>query len=398
MTALSARSSRAALWRWRRLAPVPAVAVLTLLVVAGVAVTTLLELITYATAFLLPAVLLAGIRFRCVGGVLTGLAAGAIGGPAASALSATTMTATHIATTLTLVLVGGAIGLLAGGDVHDPDRERDLNDRERELAQQRGALVQVVSHELRTPLTVIRGGVDTLCAHPEAVAPDYAQLLRATARATRRLEAQLAVVLAASDALGAEQAAGARAVEDDVRVEVDVAVSGEVPDEAVPVVLRELIRDAAASVSNELPRRLVGQLPADAVVVTVEADLWLALRCLLDNAAKFSPDGAPIEVAYVRDDAEVSISVSDHGGGLPAGFSERAAFAPFTPGDTSLVRPHAGLGMGLYTARQLVRRLGGELELDSSVEGVTASIHLPQPIDGDAGRGGGWDDRRRLVG
>lgn len=328
-------------------------------------------------------VVLAGVRFGVGAGAAAALAAGVIGGPAAGALGAGVSGATMLTTTVTLVIIGVCMGGAAAPRLDELTRGRELSERERELARKRAALVQVVSHELRTPLTVIRGGLDTLSTRPDAVAPDFQDLLRATVRSTARLEELLGVVLAAADEFGdgTSHEAGFD--------QVEVAMSGAVPPDARRVELWPVVRDAAASVRADLPKQLRYHCPPTAAVVTVEPELWLILRCLLDNAAKFGPETDPIDVGLEQTGSEVVVSIRDHGPGLPPGFEEDA-FAPFTPGDTSLVRAHAGLGMGLYTARRLARRLGGDVEVASTADGLLASVRLPQP-DGEARSGGSGD-------
>jgi signal transduction histidine kinase len=140
----------------------------------------------------------------------------------------------------------------------------------------------------------------------------------------------------------------------------------------------DLIQHAAVSIRSELVDRLLLDVPAKASVVTVEPYLWLTVRCLLDNALKFSPDGEPIEVTFRRDGDDARLSLHDHGPGFPPGF-EQVAFDPFTQADTSVRREFPGLGMGLYTARRLARRLGGDIEVTSRAgQGVTATVVLPQ--------------------
>ncbi len=353
-----------------------------LLVSAGALLAVLADQAVLALPVLALPVVLAGVRFGVRAGVAMALAAGAIGGPAAGALGAGVSGAAMLATTVTLVIVGASVGGVAAPRLDQLARGQELTERERELAHKRAALVQVVSHELRTPLTVIRGGLDTLSTRPGAVAPDFQDLLRATARSTARLEELLGVVLAAADELGDGTSRDAGLDEPEIHV------SGVVPPDARPVELWPVVRDAAASVRADLPERLSYHCPSDAAVVTVEPELWLTLRCLLDNAAKFGPDDEPIDVGFALAGGEAVVSIRDRGPGLPQGFEEDA-FAPFTPGDTSLVRAHAGLGMGLYTARRLARRLGGDVEVVSPGDGLIARVRLPQPNRGArSGRSG----------
>lgn len=233
------------------------------------------------------------------------------------------------------------------------ERTRALQAREHELDAQREALLQLVSHEIRTPLTVIRGSVDTLLRRPGEVSSSAASLLEATDRAATRLEQMMEVLLAGADELGPGSS------------------------QPGPVDLGEVVRHAAATVHRTLPDRLELDLDLDVTLITVEPDLWLVLRCLLDNAARFGPTDAAITVSARHEERVVVIRITDRGPGLPRGFGERA-FAAFTQADSSTARPHAGMGMGLYTARRLARRLGGELLLrDADTCGTVAELVLP---------------------
>lgn len=251
----------------------------------------------------------------------------------------------------------GATGLVALPPVlvgwRHTERSRALQAREQELDAQREALLQLVSHEIRTPLTVIRGSVDTLLRRPGSVPPSAASLLEATERATTRLEQMMEVLLAGADELGPGSS------------------------QPGPVDLDGVVRHAAATVHRTLPDRLDLDLDLGVTLITVEPDLWLVLRCLLDNAARFGPADAVITVSARHEERVVVIRVIDRGPGLPRGFGERA-FAAFTQADSSTARPHAGIGMGLYTARRLARRLGGELVLrDGDPGGAMAELVLP---------------------
>jgi signal transduction histidine kinase len=89
------------------------------------------------------------------------------------------------------------------------------------------------------------------------------------------------------------------------------------------------------------------------------AALVQALVCVLDNARKYG--SAPIEV-LVADEAPgtVRIDVRDHGPGVPEAERERI-FARFQRGSVHAHGSTPGVGIGLYLARTIVRRLGGEL-------------------------------------
>jgi signal transduction histidine kinase/signal recognition particle receptor subunit beta len=94
-----------------------------------------------------------------------------------------------------------------------------------------------------------------------------------------------------------------------------------------------------------------------------------AIANLIDNAVKFSPSGSPVRVRLSPSkidsgDAEVDamkVSVLDRGPGVPEEDRERI-FAPFAQGGEAPEGTPRGMGIGLYEARCLARRHGGQLE------------------------------------
>jgi two-component system sensor histidine kinase KdpD len=88
---------------------------------------------------------------------------------------------------------------------------------------------------------------------------------------------------------------------------------------------------------------------------------------LLDNAAKYSPNGSPIDIRVARDADRLQISVLDRGPGVPLAERERI-FEPFyrPPGVPPDVR---GTGLGLSIARGLAQAQGGALRYETRPEG-----------------------------
>ena len=105
--------------------------------------------------------------------------------------------------------------------------------------------------------------------------------------------------------------------------------------------------------------------------------IWRVVINLLDNAIKFSPEGAEIRLSAVRGNGEAQISVSDQGIGIPAGMEGKL----FTLGDEAKRAGTAGessFGLGLALVRQIVQAHGGTIGVCSREgEGTTFSIRLP---------------------
>lgn len=138
---------------------------------------------------------------------------------------------------------------------------------------------------------------------------------------------------------------------------------------------REVVTQATAALEGEAREvRFLGL--GDPVVLNADGD---ALRHvfvnLLENAAKYSPPGAPIDVGVVRGDRTVSVHVSDRGAGIPAD-QVAHVFERFRRSQGS--GSAGGVGLGLYIVRTLVRAHGGDVQVDSTPgKGTTFTVVLP---------------------
>jgi PAS domain S-box-containing protein len=148
-----------------------------------------------------------------------------------------------------------------------------------------------------------------------------------------------------------------------------------------------LVQDAIDSTRLQLDRRgheLTVTLPAQPL--WIEADptrLEQALRNLLDNAAKYTPDGGRIDVSLRLEDREAVLRVRDNGAGIRDDLLERI-FDLFDQGETSVARSPGGLGIGLTLTRKLVQLHGGEIDAHSEGPGRGSElvVRLPVPSGG----------------
>jgi two-component system sensor histidine kinase KdpD len=100
---------------------------------------------------------------------------------------------------------------------------------------------------------------------------------------------------------------------------------------------------------------------------------------LLDNAAKYSPDGSTIRIRSWRDHDAICLQVLDEGDGIPPGDLEHIfdKFYRAEKGD----RVRAGTGLGLAISRGFVEALHGEITAANRPDrpGASFSIRLPVP-------------------
>jgi signal transduction histidine kinase len=132
-----------------------------------------------------------------------------------------------------------------------------------------------------------------------------------------------------------------------------------------PISLRVLLENAAA-----LARTSLGDHPfamSDVPEVRVDCDperISQVLRNLLDNAAKHTPPGTPIELRAHHAGMQVRIEVADQGSGLSEEDVD-VAFEKFGRGHRSAAQQTPGAGLGLYLSRQIIQAHGSELRVAS---------------------------------
>jgi signal transduction histidine kinase len=233
------------------------------------------------------------------------------------------------------------------------EREQDTVAELRELDRMKSDFVAAASHELRTPLTTIRGFAELLQDRPdpddrtreaaETIARQTAHLQRLVANLLR--EARLEHGDTAED----EGRASIEEILDDVRRGFPGAADRIVIDVARPL--------DALSLSRVAVQEIVANL--------------------VDNALKYSSPGTPVRVEASAHDGSLVLRVRDEGEGIPAGDLPRI-FDRFVQIDQSATRTHGGVGLGLHLVRELTRRLGGDVTVDSVVgRGSVFTVTIP---------------------
>ncbi len=133
-------------------------------------------------------------------------------------------------------------------------------------------------------------------------------------------------------------------------------------------------REKAAAQGYQIEMELAGDLP----LIHADAEaLGLALRNLLDNAVKYSPDCRTVWVETAREGGRLAIRVRDRGMGVPAS-EQKMIFDKFVRGSGSRTARIQGTGIGLAMARHIVEAYDGEIRLQSEPgRGSTFTILLP---------------------
>jgi two-component system, OmpR family, sensor histidine kinase KdpD len=220
------------------------------------------------------------------------------------------------------------------------------------------ALLHAISHDLRSPLTAITTAASGL-RHGALEGEDREALLTAIEDESDRL---------------------ARLVDD--LLDLSRIEAGAVNPRTDWCDLHDTLASAAAQVRARFGERPIDlDLGLDLPLVRADAaQLERVFSNLLENAVKFSPDDAPVRVGGAVGAGKVTVSVTDHGRGVPR--SKRAEiFEPFVGGRDS----RGGSGLGLAICRGLVEANGGEIRLQSGTDrGTTFAVSfplVPQPVE-----------------
>jgi len=232
---------------------------------------------------------------------------------------------------------------------------RDLTSEQR-LEEEKTDLVATISHELRTPMAAVYGAAETLLRRDDLEPERRRELLAMIGAQATRLTGIVESVLLTS------------------RLDRDlVAVDRE------PVDVAELARATVQAMRPQLPPSLELDLEVGPEEVRAAGDadrIQQVLVNLLDNAVKYG-EGSPVTVRVRPVNGLVCLSVQDSGPGL-APAEQARIFDKFYRGGPQLTRG-GGTGLGLYISRELVRRMGGRLDVRSQAgAGATFVLELPR--------------------
>lgn len=236
---------------------------------------------------------------------------------------------------------------------------RDITDRKRDERMKR-EFVSTVSHELRTPLTCITGALGLISGGALGeMTPDARAMLDVAYDNSKRLTDLI------NDLLDMEKITAGK-MHFEFRVQP-----------LLPIVEQALEANRAYGTGRRVTLMLTGEKDDHCVRVD-SLRLTQVLSNLLSNAIKFSPEGGIVEVAVRRCEPWMSVSVRDHGKGIPADFRDRV-FQKFAQADASDSRELGGTGLGLAITRELLERMGGRIGFES-VEGAGATFTFELPL------------------
>jgi two-component system sensor histidine kinase KdpD len=215
----------------------------------------------------------------------------------------------------------------------------------RESEQLRSVLLDSVTHEFRSPLTAIKASVTSLLGSSNHSPEERQELLTIINEESDRL-----------NRLIGEAAEMAQLDASKVEFRFTSAPIGPVVNEALDELKQLLVQHPVeVRIPTGLPNARMD--PAHIKEVLVH---------LIENAAKYSPAGAPIRItAEAKDNEMLTINIADRGPGIDD-FEQSLVFEKFYRGRNQRVQVH-GTGMGLAICKAIIEVHGGHLGLTSQL-------------------------------
>jgi sigma-B regulation protein RsbU (phosphoserine phosphatase) len=211
----------------------------------------------------------------------------------------------------------------------------------KELDQMKSDFVALVSHELSSPLTVLNGGLEIAVQQIDTLPLPTRRTIEVMAAESERLTRLVETILDLS------------------RLD-----AGKLPINLGPAAVLPILEHVAESVLVHSDRPLKWDIAPDLPPVWAdETYLEEIISNLVRNADKYSPASLPIQFSARAEDGNVSISVIDHGPGIPPEIKGHL-FERFNRGK-NMKNTTPGWGLGLYIARKLTEAQQGKIALCS---------------------------------
>ncbi|WP_426007484.1 sensor histidine kinase [Paenarthrobacter sp. NyZ202] len=230
----------------------------------------------------------------------------------------------------------------------------------------RNDFVANVSHELKTPV-----GAISLLAEALEASPDDEDAVRRFAKRMHKESGRLAALV--QDIIELSRLQGANVAQQGLPVDINGVITEAVDRSQLPAESKNI--------------QIVVGGHSEAMVFGDRDLLVTALRNLIDNAIRYSPDNTRVGVGVRSKEGVVAISVTDQGEGLTPEDQERV-FERFYRVDAARSRHTGGTGLGLSIVKHVVSNHGGEVTVWSQPgQGSTFTLRLPE-MEGQDDDGG----------
>ncbi|CAN7303577.1 hybrid sensor histidine kinase/response regulator [Massilia sp. LjRoot122] len=244
------------------------------------------------------------------------------------------------------------------GAASDITERKVAEEKLRESDRRKDEFLAMLAHELRNPIAPISAAAALL----QRMKPDEALVRRTSEIIARQVGHMTALI-------------------DDL-LDVSRVTRGLAELERVPVDLRTVLQDAVEQVMPQVEARrhalTLAPPPGPVMVMGDKKRLVQVVANLLNNAAKYTPEGGRLALRSHAAGGQACIEVSDNGIGMAPELTGRV-FELFAQAERSADRSMGGLGLGLALVKSLVELHGGSVACTSPGlgQGSSFSVCLP---------------------
>jgi signal transduction histidine kinase len=238
------------------------------------------------------------------------------------------------------------------------DELKAQSDALKDADRRKDEFLATLAHELRNPLAPLRHGLDILRKNPDSPeAPDIRDMMdRQLVHLVRLVDDLLDV---------------SRVSQGKIELRQEKIEAADVIRSAIEAI-QPLIQSAGHSLAVDMPSE----------PIWLDADLTRLSQLvgnLLNNAAKYTPEGGRIGVSLSTDGEDAVIAVSDNGIGIPLPM-QSSIFELFTQVESVADRSQGGLGIGLALVRRLAAMHGGSVaaQSDGVGKGSVFTVRIPR--------------------
>lgn len=239
------------------------------------------------------------------------------------------------------------------------EKLREVASQLSEADRRKDEFLATLAHELRNPLAPIRTGLEVI-----KLANDDPETIEEVRVMMERQTKQLIALV------------------DDL-LDVSRITRGKLELRKRRVELAEVVKDAVDSsrpFMDEANHVLSVELPPVPLYLNADPNrMAQILSNLLNNAARYTPDGGCIQIIATLENSEVKVSVADNGIGIDPDMIGRI-FDMFAQAERSMERSHSGLGIGLTLVKSLVELHQGRIEVTSAGTGKGSEFSVYFPV------------------
>lgn len=249
--------------------------------------------------------------------------------------------------------------------IRDQTNRKALEDELRKIAadlseadRRKTEFIATLGHELRNPLAPIRTGLEVIKMAWDQ--PETVNEVRET------MERQVQQMMRLIDDL----------------LDISRITRGRLELRTCPVSLGDVIQSAVEATQpfiDDAGHKLKVSVPPEPIMLEADPNrLAQVFSNLLNNSAKYTPEGGHISLTAVKEGNEVVVTVKDNGLGIPLEMQDHI-FEMFTQIDRPMEKVHTGLGIGLTLVKRLVTMHEGKVEVHSkgANQGSEFVVRLP---------------------